>query len=722
MRKALMVLAVVALVVGAIVPATAHAQDTDTTGDLIVRIRDDVTGEPAPYVPIRVLGPEGAAEWDGREVLSDESGDAFVPGLLVGSYTVNAGHHMVFSSDYLFEVYEDLTEADYLAFDPVDILAGETTEITMNMALGGTLGGTITHAWTGEPVAGVVVRPNVDFVSTSSNADGTYGMGPLGGLYDVTFSHDDFDTLVAQSITVPAGTETTLDVELTPKYGTPYATIHGFVCVDGDGDEYCDMWSEEPRDDVVLAGVTVRVTTPGGDVLATGTTDPWGGFVFDGLTPGTMVVELDEATLPDGMTGRPPTAVNVEVGHNEWAEVVFFVEKVQVDLHLSVKATSEVVLGQTTEVVVTITFVRSVPAIGSFVVGPVEMHASLPDGLAYNGHTATGSFQPESGRWVVPAIELERSAQLKISVTGQTVGTMTVSAEVVGVEWVDPDSWPDDGRGDDFDQAAVTVVRSPAVISGVVWLDRNDNGVRSASEPGMAGIEVVVNQLATGDVVALLTDRDGAFSISGLVAGNYRVVLGDLPADHTAPDGGAVTVLAEPGKRAVEFRVVYAPARAPIPAPEPLPAPEPEVTSGTVSGVVWLDDNENGMWDVNEALAPNVRITMVDLSTNEQVTLRFAEGRFTFVDVPPGRCDLSLDASTLPEGWEADPTDPQQVLVAAGEEVTADFRLVPGDGGIPLPWLIGMVAAGGVMLIGLAVGWWWTRRTGRSLFGGLVRR
>lgn len=58
------------------------------------------------------------------------------------------------------------------------------------------------------------------------------------------------------------------------------------------------------------------------------------------------------------------------------------------------------------------------------------------------------------------------------------------------------------------------------IISGVVWYDRNRNGLRDADERGIAG--VVLRVLVEGSApLTAVTAGDGSYRIAGLVPGTY---------------------------------------------------------------------------------------------------------------------------------------------------------------------------------------------------------
>src|SRR5262249_37733588 len=76
-------------------------------------------------------------------------------------------------------------------------------------------------------------------------------------------------------------------------------------------------------------------------------------------------------------------------------------------------------------------------------------------------------------------------------------------------------------------------------LGNVVWLDRNNNGVREAGEPGIANATLNL-RTAGGDLVATRTTNDqGGYLFSFLTPGSYRVevVQSSLPAGLRSSTG-----------------------------------------------------------------------------------------------------------------------------------------------------------------------------------------
>ena len=67
----------------------------------------------------------------------------------------------------------------------------------------------------------------------------------------------------------------------------------------------------------------------------------------------------------------------------------------------------------------------------------------------------------------------------------------------------------------------------PAAISGFVYHDRNDNGLREPGELGLAGVSLQVIPVSTVDeqtAVTVFTDANGYYEVTSLAPGRYRIV------------------------------------------------------------------------------------------------------------------------------------------------------------------------------------------------------
>lgn len=100
---------------------------------------------------------------------------------------------------------------------------------------------------------------------------------------------------------------------------------------------------------------------------------------------------------------------------------------------------------------------------------------------------------------------------------------------------------------------AVVQAAEPSLIGGVVWNDVNADGLRDASEPGLASVTLVLQDTVTDAQVGdpVVSAADGSYVFTPLEAGTYRVVV-QAPSNRLVsiataenaftPDGGSASV------------------------------------------------------------------------------------------------------------------------------------------------------------------------------------
>jgi serine-aspartate repeat-containing protein C/D/E len=90
---------------------------------------------------------------------------------------------------------------------------------------------------------------------------------------------------------------------------------------------------------------------------------------------------------------------------------------------------------------------------------------------------------------------------------------------------------PEDDANQQRDRSAgafaqLTQSPIPASIRGFVYHDRNDNGLRDPGEEGIAGVRVrliVIDSVAPQENIELVTNSQGEYLATGIVAGRYRI-------------------------------------------------------------------------------------------------------------------------------------------------------------------------------------------------------
>ena len=169
----------------------------------------------------------------------------------------------------------------------------------------------------------------------------------------------------------------------------------------------------------------------------------------------------------------------------------------------------------------------------------------------------------------------------------------------------------------------VAEVNSYGAVYGRVYQDVNLNG---HFDPGIDQPQANVKVRVDGNRY-VLTGPDGNFRIDSVQRGEHAVYLDLLSvrADLTLLDGAQQAVsLVSARDSVVDFRLVR---------------------TGRISGIVWLDLNENGRLDEGEQPLADVRV----VTGSGRDTLTDANGYFLIGDLPPGEHVILVDEKTLPD-------------------------------------------------------------------------
>ncbi|CAN5674467.1 hypothetical protein BH09PLA1_BH09PLA1_11940 [soil metagenome] len=190
-------------------------------------------------------------------------------------------------------------------------------------------------------------------------------------------------------------------------------------------------------------------------------------------------------------------------------------------------------------------------------------------------------------------------------------------------------------------------------LYATTFVDANNNGVRDASETGLAGVQFQLERLGGGYFQQLNSDSDGNVIFSGLPAGQYKLqqFQNTVPSPYldgidAAGNGGGTVV-----NNSIEFINVggstafvtgYSFA---------------EVPPATITGTVFDDANNDGVQDPGENGIAGVPVdlavfgghpTAVNFATANQNVVTDANGVFTFNAVPPGTALLRENPQNLP--------------------------------------------------------------------------
>ncbi|MFT3846186.1 MAG: SdrD B-like domain-containing protein [Lacibacter sp.] len=211
----------------------------------------------------------------------------------------------------------------------------------------------------------------------------------------------------------------------------------------------------------------------------------------------------------------------------------------------------------------------------------------------------------------------------------------------------------------------ITSTRS--ALGNYVWMDEDGDGVQDAGEPGVAGVTVTLYRpgfgpdgiASTADdalpVASMITDQNGQYLFSNLLAGTYEAEFSTIPGGTTftqrnsAGDNGDNT-----NSDAVPLSGNSGAGRT---AGIVLTASEIDLTvdaglfkpRAVIGNYVWVDKNNDGVQQATEPAASGILVSLIDNGGNTvAVVVTDANGNYLFPNVAPGTYSLSF--VNLPTG------------------------------------------------------------------------
>ena len=183
----------------------------------------------------------------------------------------------------------------------------------------------------------------------------------------------------------------------------------------------------------------------------------------------------------------------------------------------------------------------------------------------------------------------------------------------------------------------------PASVSGFVYADNSNDGIRDPSEQGIAGVTVrlvPVNTIAPQQTLNVTTNADGSYEFTGLVPGEYEIIEVTQPDGYTdgldtagTIDGRTVGIADNPGD---QIRRVFLNG-----GDDGIEYNFGELANGSLSGFVYLAGPGQDCTSIHDAPGNSplagvvVELQRDDGTTITQVTTD-ATGRYEFDDIPLG--------------------------------------------------------------------------------------
>jgi len=654
---------------------------------------------------------------------TDSSGNYSFPNIPPGDYQVNfaapADHVGTFQ-----DLGDDATDSD------VDRLTGTSNTVTLPPT-GGTetvdagfvpeddpasLGGV---AWVDTDADGVrdsgeAVQAGVTVVllnaagavvdTTTTDGSGNYSFTDLpAGDYQVGFSTpaDHVNTFQDQGSDDAADSDidrvTGVTDTITLAQGEDNdSTDAGFVPVADPGAASGTAWIDSNGDGIQdpgetgQAGVTVTLLDPAGNVLGTTTTDGSGDYSFTNLPPGDYQVQFSTPTDHVNTFQNQGSDDTVDSDPNRVTGIA--------PLTISTGATSDVDAGFIPETdpatLGGVAWIDDGDGIRQISEDPqvgVTVNLLAADGTVLDTTTtdATGSYAFAG----LPPGDYE----IEFVTPADSIFTF---ANVCADDTVDSDAARDTGRSGTVTLAAgetstttdagFVPAADAASISGVAWTDDGD-GIRATSEDRQENVTVELLDAGGNVLATTTTNASGAYSFTGLLAGDYqgRFV---TPTDHVNTFDN----------RGSDDNVDSDPVRTTGIAPVTLANGEnvsnldagfvPGSQTGQVSGVAWIDSNNDGIRDAGEALQPGVVVNLLDSNGDvlESVTTDPVTGAYEFTNLLLGSYEIEFETPTdhvnsfqdqgSDDTVDSDPnrdTGRVPIDITAGAVLSADAGFVP---------------------------------------------
>lgn len=461
----------------------------------------------------------------------------------------------------------------------------------------------------------------------------------------------------------------------------------GFKTLASLGDK---VWRDVDKDGVQdagepgVAGVTVTLYNSGGTAVATTTTDAYGNYLFDNLTPGNYTVGF---TLPANY------AFTTSTGTSE-------IDATNSDVNATTGLTTTVTLSSgETQTNVDAGIIFSEPATNS--IGNRVWFDNGAGGGTANDGVQNGNEPGVSGVTVTlydnggnPVATTVTDANGNYIFTGLPANTnysvgitppigmllTTGTATSTGNATTNSDfsqttfrtstfsSGPAGNQITGIDAGLVGQPASSASLGDKVWNDLNNNGIQDAGEPGVPGVTVNLYRDSNGDGVingaeastpylTTITDAFGNYIFNNLPAavGGTKYQAGFvLPGGYNfvTPNTGANDFLdsdanTQPGGLTGVYNII--PGQRDISVDAGLVLASPAGTS-VIGDKVWFDADQDGVQDADETGVAGVTVTLYNSSGSPiATTVTDANGNYTFANLAAG--NYSVGFSNLPQGY-----------------------------------------------------------------------
>jgi hypothetical protein len=212
-------------------------------------------------------------------------------------------------------------------------------------------------------------------------------------------------------------------------------------------------------------------------------------------------------------------------------------------------------------------------------------------------------------------------------------------------------------------------------IKGLVFIDQNLNGRPGPDEEGVSGVIVIATQPQEEKRFISITDEEGRYLIPDIKRPENFDDLVSLLKFMVAKDPKEFEIEIDRASLPLGFQpAVQMPLKITLANRQIKEVNIPLVRVGRIEGSVFIDLNKDGKRDPTEEGVGGIRVMLWALERALE-TLTAGDGRYVFLEVPPGRYELKIDETTLPEDLIL-VSATQALNLGSGEVLTVDFPLL----------------------------------------------
>jgi hypothetical protein len=442
------------------------------------------------------------------------------------------------------------------------------------------------------------------------------------------------------------------------------------ICISGE--KYNDLNGNGCQDagEPGLPNWTIKLYNSAGVVIATTTTDASGDYSFCDLGPGCYTVKEVQQTgwirtsLPPSYTVTPTSGTNITgltFGNFQVRDCFCNISCIKYVINgctTVTDLTGNVKQGDTVKVIFTIAATDTLSLVSytapdSYFVAENAYQQKIFD-------VATATFGP--GTHSLTVVVPDCNFQIDF-ICGTPICTFGPAGSNI--------FYTPQGRLIDADNGGtcapgtfVSNTGGTGSVSGNIFSDTNNNGVKNTGEVGIPNVKVTLTGTTSGGVkvfMTMLTDSAGNYKFANLKAGNYKVSEGSFDDFYDGKDtvgstGGTAYndvisgITLASGENATGYNFA-------------------DLNDCSISGRVYRDYDKDGLVDSGDYGLSNVKITLTGIDDLGQsvylVTYTDANGFYTFQDLRAGTYKLT---ETTPYGY----TTTKNVIGTSGGSVSGD--------------------------------------------------